>query len=85
MNNVLENASSIPAQGFQEVTQEKLGEMMHDGNTYDVKDLLDDEDGDESRWCSDLIQIRLSKVTTQTVILIRCLYLPSRDDPRHTS
>ncbi|KAG7177828.1 hypothetical protein Hamer_G025738 [Homarus americanus] len=48
MNQVLETVRSIPAPGFQEMTREDLEEPMQEGNTNDVEDLPEDEEGGES-------------------------------------
>ncbi|KAG7169160.1 hypothetical protein Hamer_G028145, partial [Homarus americanus] len=67
MNQVLETVRSIPAPGFQEVTREDLEEMMQEGNTNDVEDLLEDEEGDES---GDAGETEKRKVTTQKLSLL---------------
>ncbi|KAG7169060.1 hypothetical protein Hamer_G011764 [Homarus americanus] len=71
MNQVLETVHSIPAPGFQEVTREDLEEMMQEGNTNDVKDLLEDEEGGESGdAASDAGDTKQRKVTTQKLSLL---------------
>ncbi|KAG7154582.1 hypothetical protein Hamer_G020005 [Homarus americanus] len=67
MKQVLETVRSIPAPGFQEVTREDLEEMMQEGNTNDVEDLLEDEEGGESGDAGDTEQ---RKVTTQKLSLL---------------
>ncbi|KAG7177189.1 hypothetical protein Hamer_G000442, partial [Homarus americanus] len=67
MNQVLETVRSIPAPGFQEVTREDLEEMMQEGNTNDVDDLLEDEEGGES---GDAGEAEQRKVTTQKLSLL---------------
>ncbi|KAG7156020.1 putative Tigger transposable element-derived protein 1-like 322, partial [Homarus americanus] len=71
MNQVLETVRSIPAPGFQEVTQEDLEEMMQEGNTNDVEDLLEDEEGGESGDAeSDAWETEQRKVTIQKLSLL---------------
>ncbi|KAG7158424.1 hypothetical protein Hamer_G007051, partial [Homarus americanus] len=71
MNQVLETVRSIPAPGFQEVTREDLEEMMQEGNTSDVEDLLEDEEGGESGdAASDAGETEQRKVTTQKLSLL---------------
>ncbi|KAG7159342.1 Autophagy-related protein 101-like [Homarus americanus] len=71
MNQVLETICSIPAPGFQEVTREDLEEMMQEGNTNDVEDLLEDEEGGESGdAASDAGETEQRKVTTQKLSLL---------------
>ncbi|KAG7174700.1 Aminomethyltransferase-like [Homarus americanus] len=71
MNQVLETVRSIPAPGFQEVTREDLEEIMQEGNTNDVEDLLEDEEGGESGYtASDAGETEQRKVTTQKLSLL---------------
>ncbi|KAG7154589.1 putative Tigger transposable element-derived protein 1-like 324 [Homarus americanus] len=71
MNQVLETVRSIPAPGFQEVTWEDLEEMMQEGNTNDVEDLLEDEEGGESgNAASDAGETEQRKVTTEKLSLL---------------
>ncbi|KAG7164884.1 hypothetical protein Hamer_G017286 [Homarus americanus] len=71
MNQVLETVRSIPAPGFQEVTREDLEELMQDGNTNDVEDLLEDEEGCESGDAeSDAGETEQRKATTQKLSLL---------------
>ncbi|KAG7163854.1 hypothetical protein Hamer_G019125 [Homarus americanus] len=71
MNQVLETVHSIPAPGFQEVTREDLEKPMQEGNTNDVEDLLQDEEGGESGdAASDAGETEQRKVTTQKLSLL---------------
>ncbi|KAG7175341.1 hypothetical protein Hamer_G001402 [Homarus americanus] len=71
MNQVLETVRSIPAPGFQEVTREDLEELIQEGNTNDVEDLLEDEEGGESGDAeSDAGETEQRKVTTQKLSLL---------------
>ncbi|KAG7175887.1 Tigger transposable element-derived protein 1-like 201 [Homarus americanus] len=54
-------------QGFQEVTWKDLEELMQEGNTNDVEDLLEDEEGGES---GDAGEIEQRKVTAQKLSLL---------------
>ncbi|KAG7171185.1 hypothetical protein Hamer_G027370 [Homarus americanus] len=68
MNQVLETVCNIPAPGFQEVTREDLEEPMQEGNTNDVEDLLEDEEGSDA--ASDAGETEQRKVTTQKLSLL---------------
>ncbi|KAG7169544.1 hypothetical protein Hamer_G030943, partial [Homarus americanus] len=68
MNQVLETVCSIPAPGFQEVTREDLEEPMQEGNTNDVEDLPEDEEGGDA--ASDAGETEQRKVTTQKLSLL---------------
>ncbi|KAG7177166.1 hypothetical protein Hamer_G000415, partial [Homarus americanus] len=71
MNQVLETVRSMPAPGFQEVTREDLEELMQKGNTNDVENLLEDEEGGESGdAASDAGETKQRKVTTQKLSLL---------------
>ncbi|KAG7161156.1 hypothetical protein Hamer_G024210 [Homarus americanus] len=70
MNQVLETVSIIPAPGFQEVTREDLEELMQDGNTNDVEDLLEEEGGESGDAASDAGETEQRKVTTQKLSLL---------------
>ncbi|KAG7155722.1 Tigger transposable element-derived protein 1-like 106, partial [Homarus americanus] len=71
LNQVLETVRSIPAPGFQEVTREDLEEMMQEGNTNDIEDLLEDEEGGESGdAASNAGEAEQRKVTTQKLSLL---------------
>ncbi|KAG7154896.1 hypothetical protein Hamer_G024965, partial [Homarus americanus] len=70
-NQVLETVCSIPAPGFQEVTREDLEELMQEGNTNDVEDLLEDEEGGESGDAAiDAGETEQRKATTQKLSLL---------------
>ncbi|KAG7172038.1 hypothetical protein Hamer_G001014 [Homarus americanus] len=57
--------------GFQEVTREDLDELMQEGNTNDVEDFLEDEEGGESGdAASDAGETEQRKVTTQKLSLL---------------
>ncbi|KAG7178251.1 hypothetical protein Hamer_G028977 [Homarus americanus] len=68
MNQVLETVRNIPAPGFQEVTREDLEEPMQEGNTNDVEDLPEDEEGSDA--ASDAGETEQRKVTTQKLSLL---------------
>ncbi|KAG7170874.1 hypothetical protein Hamer_G012437, partial [Homarus americanus] len=75
MNQVLETVRSIPAPGFQEVTREGLEEMMQEGNTNDVEDLLEDEEGGESGdAASDAGETEQRKVMAQNLSLLLSVF-----------
>ncbi|KAG7164010.1 hypothetical protein Hamer_G014477 [Homarus americanus] len=69
MNQVLETVRSIPTPGFQEVTREDLEELMQEGNTNDVEDLLEDEEGESGDAASDAGETEQRKATTQKLSL----------------
>ncbi|KAG7164465.1 hypothetical protein Hamer_G003672 [Homarus americanus] len=60
--------NSIPAPGFQEVTWEDLEEPMQVGNTNDVEDLPEDEEGGDA--ASNAGETNQRKVTTQKLSLL---------------
>ncbi|KAG7163472.1 hypothetical protein Hamer_G004624 [Homarus americanus] len=70
MNQVLETVRCIPAPGFQEVTRVDLEELMQEGNTNDVEDLLEDEGGESGDAASDAGETEQRKMTTQKLSLL---------------